>query len=78
MTAPSPAARRFRTRLNLTARMRRISPGTILTIVSLAFLFVGVAGLGGAWLWGSFILVGALLALLTPIGAAVRILLRGK
>jgi hypothetical protein len=73
---PSAAAKRFRARLLLVGRLRRISPETILTIASLLFLGVGLAWISSNPGW-SFILVGGLLALLTPVGAAMRILIRG-
>ena len=76
---PSPSVRRYRARLLFGRWLAGIlrTPGDILTVAALVFLGVGVA-----WVTASpgiaFILVGALLALLTPIGAAIRILLRGK
>lgn len=71
MTFPSTPARRL-------ASIRRFvrSPGDVLTVASLALLGVGIAwnsnpGLG-------MLVVGLLLVLLTPVGAALRILIRGK
>lgn len=77
MTAPSAAVRRFRFRLDIMSRLRRIrrDPGDILTIVSLGCLFAGVAMLSVP---AALILTGSLLALLTPVGAAVRMLIRGR
>lgn len=74
---PTAAAKRFGTRLRLVARLRRTSPETIMTIAALLLLGVGLAWVSSNPGW-AFILVGGLLALLTPIGAALRILIRGR
>lgn len=74
---PSPAARRFDARLRLYVDMRklyrRIDASDVLTIISLTFLFVGLALPSAA-----FGVVGGLLVLLTPIGTALRVLIRGR
>ncbi len=75
---PSPSARRFAFRLRITSpalisRTLVKHATSILTVTSLAFVFVGLAMPSAA-----FGVVGALLVLLTPIGAALRILIRGK
>ena len=73
---PSPAVRRYRLRLMAPALISRTlvkHASTILTVVSLTFLFLGLALPSAA-----FGVVGALLLLLTPIGAALRILIRGR
>lgn len=76
MTLPSAAVRRFRSRLLFLARVRRMTPGTVLTLVSLSLIWLGVAIKIDPWV--ACILIGALLVLLTPVGAALRILLRGR
>lgn len=77
MTAPSASARRFAFRLRLSHRIRRFITTTdgsdVLTVVALAMLFVGL--LAPSWAFG---VIGALLVLLTPIGTALRILIRGR
>jgi len=69
--------RRFGARLRLYASIRkgiRETDGTdVLTVVSLGFLFVGLALPSIA-----FGVVGGLLVLLTPIGTAIRFLIRGR
>lgn len=74
---PSPAVRRFAFRLRLQVNLRRFIRGTsfsdVLTVVSLSFLFIGLAMPSAA-----FAVVGGLLVLLTPIGAALRLLIRGR
>ena len=73
---PSPAVRRYRFRLMAPALISRTlvkHASTILTVVSLSFLFFGLALPSAA-----FGVVGGLLVLLTPIGAALRILIRGR
>lgn len=71
------ATRRFDARLRLYARIRRIIRGTdgtdVLTVVSLSFVFIGLTLPSLA-----FGVVGGLLVLLTPIGTALRFLIRGK
>jgi hypothetical protein len=48
---------------------------TILTVAALAFVFIGLALESLA---AAFVVTGFLLALVTPIGAALRILIRGR
>ena len=73
----SVAAQRFRSRLLAVAAARRFlrSPGDVLTIISLAFVWLGLAMVA---LPLAFVITGCLLMLLTPVGAALRILLRGR
>jgi hypothetical protein len=77
MTGPSAAVRRFRFRLVATASIRRFlrTPGDVLTIVSLGLLFAGLAMVAVPL---ALVVTGSLLVLLTPVGAAIRILLRGR
>lgn len=74
---PTPAARRWESRLRLTLSIRRFIRGIdgsdVLTVVALSLLFVGL--MAPSWAFG---VVGALLTLLTPIGTALRILIRGR
>lgn len=71
------ATRRFDARLRLYASLRRFlrqTDGTdVLTIVSLTLLFIGLAAPSLA-----FGVVGGLLVLLTPIGTALRLIIRGR
>lgn len=73
----SPSARRFDARLRLYVALLRIVRGIdgsdLLTITSLAFLFIGLAAPSAA-----FGVVGGLLVLLTPVGAALRVFIRGR
>jgi len=73
----SPSARRFDARLRLYVEIRRVmrafDASDVLTFVSLAFIFVGLAAPSAA-----FGVVGFLLLPLTPIWASVRLLLRGR
>lgn len=78
---PSASARRFR--LWLTLRNPALVSAwfvrhavTLLTVAALASLFTGFA-LWDAWPL-AFVVTGFLLALLTPMGAALRILIRGR
>lgn len=79
VTSPQPTAatRRWASRLRLANSIRRFARGIdgsdVLTVVALAFLFIGL--LAPSWAFG---VVGALLTLLTPIGTALRILIRGR
>lgn len=79
VTSPQPTAatRRWEGRLRLANSIRRFARGVdgsdVLTVVALTFLFVGL--LAPSWAFG---VVGALLTLLTPIGTALRILIRGR
>lgn len=73
---PSAAVRRFRARLLLADRLRRIHPETVITIAALVLMGVGFAWVTSNPGW-AFLLVGGLLTMLTPIGAALRILIRG-
>jgi hypothetical protein len=74
---PSPSVRRFGARLRLYVDLRRFIRGVDfrdgLTVVALASVFVGLALPSLA-----FGVVGALLLTLTPIGDALRLLIRGK
>jgi len=77
---PSPSARRFAARLRLYVELRRIvravDGSDVLTVVSLALLAVGVSVVASpGW---ACILVALLLALLTPVGTALRIFVRGR
>jgi len=74
---PSPAARRFDARLRLyvalTRAVRGFDLGDVIMLVSLAFIFVGLAAPSAA-----FAVVGALLLPLTPIWTNLRLLIRGR
>lgn len=82
---PSRSARRFRSLLLLRLRIRRAlrNPvarrslgGDLFTILALVMVGVGLAlAIGPGW---GLVAVGALLLLLTPVGVAFRILIRGK
>ena len=76
---PSPSVRRFRARLLFGRWLRaiRFDAGDILTVAALVFLGVGLAWVTTSPGW-AFLTTGCLLIWLTPIGAAIRILLRGK
>jgi hypothetical protein len=69
--------RRFGTRLRLYVDIRRFARALdfrdALTIVALAGVFIGLAAPSPA-----FGVTGGLLLLLTPIGDALRLLIRGK
>jgi len=71
------STRRFDARLRFYARLRKFLRDTdgadVLTVVALGFLFVGLALPSLA-----FGVVGGLLVLLTPIGTALRLLIRGR
>ena len=73
----SPSARRFEARLRLYLALRRIIVGVdasdILTVLALAGIFAGLALPSAA-----FGAVGFLLMLLTPIGTALRVFIRGR
>lgn len=64
---------RLRLYMALLRMVRGLDGSDLLTIVSLAFLFLGLTmpSVG-------FAVVGGLLVLLTPIGAALRFLIRGR
>jgi hypothetical protein len=71
---------RLRTRIwfGLAAVVRRVNVfdgGDILTLAALAFVWYGLSLFAPPL---AFVVVGFLLVLVTPIGAALRILLRGK
>lgn len=53
--------------------VRGIDASDAITIVALVFVFVGL--LIGSW---AFAIVGALLIPLTPIGTALRMMIRGR
>lgn len=86
MTQPSRSARRFRSRLRLQARIRgsllsrrawRSAGHDLFTVVALALTGGGIV----AWTdepGAGLTVVGVLLLLLTPVGVAFRILVRGK
>lgn len=71
------SAHRFRARLRLYVALTRVVRGIdgtdVLTVAALALLFVGLAAPSAA-----FGVVGGLLVLLTPIGTALRLLIRGR
>jgi len=73
----SPSVRRFDARLRLYAALlsaiRGFDLGDTVMLVSLAFIFVGLAVPSAA-----FGVVGALLLPLTPIWTNVRLMLRGR
>jgi len=71
---------RLRTRIwfGLAAVVRRVNVfdgGDILTLAALALVWYGLSLFAPPL---AFVVVGFLLVLVTPIGAALRILLRGK
>lgn len=71
---------RLRTRLWVGFRtiLRKVNvfdAGDLLTLAALAFIWYGLALF---MLPLAFLVVGALLVLVTPIGAALRIFVRGK
>ena len=74
---PSPAVRRFDARLRLytalLAIVRGFDLGDAVMVLSLAFIFIGLAVPSAA-----FGVVGALLLPLTPIWTNVRLMLRGR
>lgn len=74
---PSESTHRFRARLRLyvalTKVISRVDATDVLTVVALGLLFIGLAAPSAA-----FGVVGGLLVLLTPIGAALRLLIRGR
>lgn len=74
---PSTAVRRFDARLRLYAALLRavrgIDLGDAIMVVSLGFIFIGLAAPSAA-----FGVVGALLLPLTPIWTNVRLMLRGR
>ena len=73
----SHSVRRFDARLRLYAALlkaiRGFDLGDTVLLVSLAFIFIGLAVPSAA-----FGVVGALLLPLTPIWASIRIMLRGR
>lgn len=77
---PTPNVRRFEARLRLLLALRRIVSGVdasdVLTVLALVGIGTGIGitfGIG----WGLFV-GSAVLAAMTPIGAAVRLLVRGR
>jgi len=74
---PSPSVRRFDARLRiytiLLRGIRGVDGSDLLTLTSLSFLFIGLAQPSAA-----FGVIGGLLLLLTPIGAALRLFIRGR
>ena len=77
---PSSAARRFEARLRLYIEVRRVITAVdgsdLLTVASLLLVAAGVGSVAGpGW---ACIGVGLLLSLLTPIGTALRIFVRGR
>jgi hypothetical protein len=72
---PSFRTRLFTWRLRAAQAVRSIDATDFLTVIALGLLWAGVAMLNVAV---ACIVAGSLLALLTPVGAAVRILLRGR
>jgi hypothetical protein len=74
---PSPSVRLFGLRLRLAAKVyafiRGFDASDALTVLSLVFIFVGLAL--PSW---AFAVTGGLLCLLTPIGGALRVLIRGR
>ncbi len=74
---PSDSAQRFRARLELLRALRRavaaFDLSDAIVLVSLTFIFVGLALPSAA-----FAVVGFLLVPLTPIWASVRLMLRGR
>lgn len=74
---PSGAVGRFGARLRLLVSARRFVRGfdfrDVLTVVALGGVFIGLAV--PSWAFG---VTGVLLLTLTPIGDAVRVLIRGK
>jgi hypothetical protein len=74
---PSTSVRLFGARLRFLAKLkgaiRGFDASDFLTVTSLAFIFAGLAL--PSWAFG---VTGGLLLLLTPIGAALRLLIRGR
>ena len=78
--APSPQVRRFATWLRFTTNLRRwlrgIDTSDALTVLALILVGAGlVMVVGVGW---AVLVLGIVLALMTPIGAAVRLFLRGR
>lgn len=79
ITGPEPTAatHRWAIRLRASLAVRKAIRGTdgsdVLTVVALGFLFIGLFAPSAA-----FGVVGGLLVLLTPVGAALRVLIRGR
>jgi hypothetical protein len=79
VTGPQPtdSARRFAARLRLYVALTRAVRGfdlsDALMLVSLVFVFIGLAAPSAA-----FAVVGFLLLPLTPVWASIRIMLRGR
>lgn len=73
----SPSVRLFGARLRLVTKFNRALRGfdasDFLTVTSLLFIFIGLAL--PSWAFG---VTGGLLIWLTPIGAALRLLIRGR
>lgn len=76
---PGLSARLFRARLLVARAIRRAFGGfdasDVFTIVALVAIFAGVAMFSVP---AALILSGSLLLTVTPIGAAVRLMLRGR
>lgn len=77
---PSPSARLFAARLRLYASLTRAVRGfdgsDVLTVVTFVLLAVGVSMIAGiGW---ALIVSGVVLSLLTPLGTALRIFIRGR
>lgn len=74
---PSPSARRFDARLRLyvtlNKTLRNVDGSDLLTVLSLAALFVGLTAPSVG-----LVVVGGLLVLMTPIGVALRVFIRGR
>ena len=77
---PSVSARFFAARLRLTLALTRlvsaVDASDLLTVATLGLVGAGVA-LVATTGW-ALLIVGLLLSLLTPIGTALRIFVRGK
>ena len=77
---PSSSARRFDVRLRLLVDLRRliraVDASDILTVVALAAIGAGTFLVGGPG--PALLITGIVLAAMTPIGAAFRLLIRGR
>lgn len=77
---PSLSARFFAARLRLTIALTRlvsvIDTSDLLTLATLGLIGAGVAAVASTG-W-ALLIVGLLLSLVTPIGTALRIFVRGK
>jgi len=77
---PSPSVRLFAARLRFYVALRRFVRGVdfsdVLTVVVVVLLAAGIVIVAGpGW---ACIFVALLLSLLTPIGAALRLFIRGR